>query len=147
MQGVKGETLKTDPRRFFWAILCRTLGQLSVRHVHARARPMKICQNGHGHRYHGHHHGLGHDHRCHAMLVFISPTAEGHVAHLTTAKGSLLLKRSCPACICDTAFYPPNFLARPHVGFPKEEIELNFKRVKRKHNHRQNSYLMERKAL
>ena len=43
---------------------------------------MKICQNGHGHRYHGHHHGLGHDHRCHAMLVFISPTAEGHVAHL-----------------------------------------------------------------
>ena len=90
----RGKTLKTDPRRFLvglWlrAILCRTLGQLSVRHVHGgRARPMKICQNGHGHRYHGHHHGLGHDHRCHAMLVFISPTGEAHVAHLTTtAKG------------------------------------------------------------
>ena len=51
------------------------------------------------------------------------------------AKGSLLLQRSCPACICDTVLS----LARPHVGFPKEGIELNSKRVKRKHNHRWNS--------
>ena len=90
MQGVKGENFENRSQKVFFsvrlwlrAILCRTLGQLSVRHGHGRARRMKICQNGHGHRYHGHLHGLDHDHRCHAMLVFISPTAEGHVAHLT----------------------------------------------------------------
>ena len=51
---------------------------------------MKICQNGRGHRCHGHHHGLGHKHRCLAMLVFIKPTVAGHVAHWKKREGPIL---------------------------------------------------------
>ena len=51
---------------------------------------MKICQNGRGHRCHGHHHGLGHKHRCLAMLVFIKPTVVGHVALWKKREGPIL---------------------------------------------------------
>ena len=41
--------------------------------------PMKICQN-----------GLGHKHRCLAMLVFIKPTVVGHVALWKKREGPIL---------------------------------------------------------
>ena len=132
MQGVKGENFENRSQKVF----CELLGQLSVRHVHGRARPMKICQNGHGHRYHGHHHGLGHDHRCHAMLVFISPTAEGHVAHLAAQGRSFgwtfFLYEKLPFLHFRPLFVCSQF-ARTHMWVSqRERKELNLKRLKKK---------------
>ena len=136
----RGKTLKTDPRRFLvgLGIWCRTLGQLSssVRHVHERARPDENLPKWSWSPLSRSSSWSWSRSSVSCDVVVHQPNCRGPCCTFDSwAKGSLLLQRSCPACICDTVLS----LARPHVGFPKEGIKLNLKRVKRKDNHRQNS--------
>ena len=70
-------------------------------------------------------------------VVVHQPNCSGHVAHLTVEQKEVCCCRDVVLPASVTLFCRSH--ARPHVGFPKEGIKLNLKRVKRKDNHRQYS--------